>query len=67
MTGHKSALAPFKIMSTQKEISARFYKRRKENDLCPMCGKYSGWLKRNLCHVCGQAIQWENLEEMEDE
>ena len=26
-------------MSTQKEISARFYKRRKENGLCPRCGK----------------------------
>ena len=26
-------------MSTQKEISARFYKRRKENSLCPRCGK----------------------------
>ena len=32
-------MAPFKIMSTQKEISARFYKRRKENGLCPRCGK----------------------------
>lgn len=39
MTGHKSALAPLKIMSTQKEISARFYKTRKENGLCPRCGK----------------------------
>lgn len=43
---------------------------------CPNCGWFVGeqyipihhnQRKSNYCPKCGQAIQWENLEEMEDE
>ena len=27
---------------------------------CPRCGKYSGGLKGNFCHVCGQRLKWED-------
>ena len=38
--GNKAGFTPKMIMAlTQKEISARFYKKRKENGLCPNCGK----------------------------
>ena len=26
---------------------------------CPTCGKYSGGLKGNFCHVCGQRLKRE--------
>ena len=37
--------------------------------LCPNCGEMVG-IDENVdkfCHECGQAIQWDNLEGMEDE
>lgn len=38
---------------------------------CPVCGEYI-WATDNIndrkyCLNCGQAMQWENLEEMKDE
>lgn len=27
---------------------------------CPRCGKYSGGLKGNFCHMCGQRLKWED-------
>lgn len=27
---------------------------------CPRCGKYSGGLKGDFCHMCGQRLKWED-------
>ena len=52
----------------RKAMKARFYA---HNFYCPECGEIVGnnefnWTN-NFCRNCGQAILWENLEEMEDD
>lgn len=38
---------------TPVEFDGHWYK-------CPRCGKYSGGLKGNFCHMCGQRLKWED-------
>lgn len=41
------------MAKTPVEFDGHWYK-------CPRCGKYSGGLKGNFCHVCGQRLKWED-------
>lgn len=57
MCAHKTEVSSKTVMAlTRQEISANFYRRRKENGLCPRCGKP---LDRNG-HYCSKCLEKTN-------